>query len=331
LITGDLQGATIQATISAAIVLYQANFSDPITVTITFQEMGSDLGLSSFYYNTVSYSSYRAALVSHATTANDTTALAHLPNTSLNPVNGNSSCNITLPLARALGYSNVNPPPGQTDGTISLNTSIMNLALTDANPTKFSLFATVCHEIDEVLGMSSALNNLNNGDPPPTGPVSPEDLFRYDAFGARSFTTDGSAAAYFSIDSTTDLVRYNQHQGGDFQDWFSFPSGGTPPRVQDAYATQGSRPVPNVELTVLDVLGYARVIPPPPTLSLLRSANNIVLSWPTSFVGFTLQSATNSIAAPTWATVTNVPAIVNGQYWVTNATAGPVRLYRLLK
>src|SRR5207244_5025019 len=143
-ITSDPQSATIQATINAAIALYQANFSDPITVTITFQEMGGGLGMSSTYYSTFSYSSYRAALVSHATTSDDSTALAHLPNTSGNPVNGNSSCNITLPLARALGYSNVNPPPGQTDGTISLNTSIMNLALTDANPTRYSLFATVC-------------------------------------------------------------------------------------------------------------------------------------------------------------------------------------------
>jgi hypothetical protein len=48
-ITGDPQGATIQATINAAIAFYQANFSDPITVTITFQEMGSGLGLSSTY------------------------------------------------------------------------------------------------------------------------------------------------------------------------------------------------------------------------------------------------------------------------------------------
>ena len=329
-ITGDSQGATIQATINAAIAFYQANFSDPITVTITFQEMGSGLGLSSTYYSTFSYSSYRAALVSHATTADDSTALAHLPNSASNPVNGNSSINLSLPEARALGYSGVNPPSGQTDGTISLNTSIMNLALTDNNPSKYSLYATVCHEMDEVLGMASALNGLNNGDPAPTGPIRAEDLFRYDAAGNRSFTTALAAVDYFSIDGTTDLVRFNQHQGGDFQDWDSF-SGAAIPRVQDAYATAGAQPVPNVELRVLDVIGYTRVISPSPFLSVFRSGNNVVLSWATSFSGFTLQGAINSVAAPLWTTVTNVPAIVNGQYVVTNAAAGPWKFYRLVK
>jgi hypothetical protein len=330
-ITGDPQSATIQATINAALALYQANFSNLITVTITFQEMGSGLGLSSTYFSSFSYSSYITALGSHSTTADDSTALALLPNSGSNPVNFNSSINLSLPLARALGYSGVNPPPGQTDGTISLNTSIMNLGLTDNNPSKYSLYATVCHEIDEVLGLGSALNGLNNGDPTPTGAISPEDLFRYDALGNRNFTTALSAAAYFSIDSTTDLAQFNQHQGGDFQDWDSFSGGGHPPRVQDAFATAGAQPVPNVELRVLDVIGYARVLPPPPVLSLLHSGNNVVLSWSTISTGFTLQSATNSLASPSWTMVTNVPAIVGGQFTVTNATVGTLKFYRLIQ
>jgi hypothetical protein len=207
----------------------------------------------------------------------------------------------------------------------------MNLSVATNNPSRFSLYATVCHEIDEVLGLSSALNGLTNGQPAPTGPIWPEDLFRYDSLGNRSFTTAVNAASYFSINGTTDLAQYNQHQGGDFQDWDSFSGGGHPPRVQDAYATAGTQPIPNVELIALDVLGYARVIPPPPPLSLLRSGNNVVLAWPTSFAGFTLQSATNSIAAPSWTTVTNLPAIANGLYMVTNATAGPLKFYRLVK
>jgi hypothetical protein len=329
-ITGDPQSATIQATINAAIALYQANFSDPITVTITFKEMPSGLGLSSFYYNGFTYSSYRAALVSHATTQDDTTALAHLPSSASNPVNGNQSVNLTLALARALGYSNVSPPTGDTDGTISLNTSLMNLALTDNNPSKFSLYATACHEIDEVLGLGSALNGLNNGDPAPTGPISPEDLYRYDGSGVRSLTTALNAAAYFSLDGTTQLARFNQYQGGDYQDWYSYQVSHTP-QVQDAFATGGAQPVPNVELRVLDVLGYARVIPLPPAIALLRSGNNVILSWPTTFTGFTLQSASNSVTAGPWATVTNVPAIVNGQYMVTNGTSGARKFYRLVK
>jgi len=326
-ITSDPQAATIMATINSALAVYQNSFSDPVTVTITFKEMGGGLGQSSTYYSGFSYSSYRAALASHATTSDDTAALAHLPNQSSNPVNGNSTINLSLPLARVLGYSGVNPPPGATDGTIFLNTSIMNLSLSTTNPTKYSLFGTVCHEVDEVLGFLSSLNGLNNGDPAPVGPISPADLFRYDALGNRSFDTGVGTAAYFSIDGTTDLVRYNQQQGGDFQDWFSYPFGAAIPRVQDAFSGTGSQPVPTVELRVLDVIGYARVLPPRPTLSIARSGNNVVLAWPATATGYTLQSSSNVLSG-VWATVSGAIS-ANGNYYVTNSASGPKNFYRL--
>jgi len=326
-ITSDPQAATIMATINSALAVYQNSFSDPVTVTITFKEMGGGLGQSSTYYSGFSYSSYRAALASHATTSDDTAALAHLPNQSSNPVNGNSTINLSLPLARVLGYSGVNPPPGATDGTIFLNTSIMNLSLSTTNPTKYSLFGTVCHEVDEVLGFLSSLNGLNNGDPAPVGPISPADLFRYDALGNRSFDTGVGTAAYFSIDGTTDLVRYNQQQGGDFQDWFSYPFGAAIPRVQDVFSGIGSQPVPTVELRVLDVIGYARVLPPRPTLSIARSGNNVVLAWPATATGYTLQSSSNVLSG-VWATVSGAIS-ANGNYYVTNSASGPKNFYRL--
>jgi hypothetical protein len=255
-ITSDPNSAEIQSTINAAIAVYKSKFSDPVTVSINFQEMGGGLGQSSSYYQTRTYSSYRSALASHATSADDTTALANLPATSANPVNSNSSIDVNLPLLRALGFS-ANPPAGQSDGTIYLNTSLMNLSGAETDSSKYALFSVVSHEIDEVLGFSSALNNLSNGDPTPTGPISPNDLFRYDQFGARNFTTDVNAAAYFSLDGTTQLARYNQTQGGDFQDWYS--PGGQTPQVQDAIGTHGSTPVLGVELRMLDVIGWTPV------------------------------------------------------------------------
>ncbi len=86
----DPNAATIEATINTAINNYQNAFSDNITVNITFQEGCNgpgQLGCSSSRLNTVSYSAYRAALVSHATTADDTTALASLPAGPTSPVN----------------------------------------------------------------------------------------------------------------------------------------------------------------------------------------------------------------------------------------------------
>jgi hypothetical protein len=83
---------------------------------------------------------------------------------------------------------------------------------------QFSLFATVEHEIDEVLGLGWSLPAV------PFGTIFPEDLFRYDATGHRSFTTSSTAQAFFSINTTTDLAQFdNQNDGGDFGDWQSNP------------------------------------------------------------------------------------------------------------
>jgi hypothetical protein len=256
-ITSDPQAATIEATINSAIAVYESSYSDPITVNITFQEMSTGLGQSSSYLATVAYSDYYAALSAHATTTDDATALAHLPNSASNPVNGNSQILLKTPLARALGFS-ANPPGGAPDGVIGLKTSIMNLSSSQNNGSKYSLFSTVSHEIDEVLGMGSALDIVKNGSENLSGAVEPEDLFRYDGTGARNYTTNSSATAYFSLDGTTDIAQFNQVASGDFGDWYSF-FGGQTPQVQDAFGTPGSAPTLGAELRVLDAIGYTFV------------------------------------------------------------------------
>jgi hypothetical protein len=250
--------------------------------------------MSSTLFTTRSYSSFRSRLVSDATTFDDATALAHLPNTTTNPVSGDTSVNLTLPNARALGYS-ASPPPGQPDGTITLNTSIMNLDRTSINPGKYDLFAVAAHEIDEVLGFGSSLNGLNNGDPTPTGPVWTMDLFRYDQIGNRSFDTSLSTQAYFSIDGTNLLVQFNQQAPGDFSDWFS--NGPHTPRVQDAFATPGVTPNPAVELIGLDVIGYNLLLP---KLSIVSAgAGQVTISWAPAAPDWTLQETT-SLTPASW-------------------------------
>ena len=257
-ITSDPNAATIEGTINAAIAVYESHFSDPITVTITFQEMTSGLGQSLKYFGSVPYSTYRTQLAADATTADDATALSHIPTGTTNPVNGSTSMDGTLPQLRVLGFS-ANAPAGQTDGTIGLNTSICNLNRTNINPSKYDLMAVASHEIDEVLAFGSALNNLNNGDPTPTGAVWGDDLYRYDQNGARSFNTTEANQAYFSFDGgATDLARFNQTAGGDFSDWYS-AFGGNTPQVQDAFSTPGATPNLNVELRRLDVLGFTPI------------------------------------------------------------------------
>jgi PEP-CTERM motif-containing protein len=72
--------------------------------------MSSGLGQSLTFFNDLSYSQYRSDLANNQIlSANDKLALASLPMTSNNPVNGNADVSLTLPN----GYNLVAvPEPG---------------------------------------------------------------------------------------------------------------------------------------------------------------------------------------------------------------------------
>jgi hypothetical protein len=145
---------------------------------------------------------------------------------------------------------------------------------------------------------------VNDGGNTATGPIFPEDLFRYDSSGNRNYTTSVSATSYFSIDGTNDLAQFNQVGSGDFGDWYSY-YGGVVPEVQDAFATPGASPNPGVELRVLDVLGYHCVIavPAPAFVSVARSGNTINLVWTAvSGSSYQLLDSTN-LSSSVWSTL----------------------------
>jgi hypothetical protein len=328
-ITSDPNAATIEATLNAAIQVYENYFADPITVNIYFEEMTSGLGESSTYYNTISYSSYRSSLQSHATTSNDFTALATLPNGSNNPVNGNSSLYVTTANARALGYS----ASVQYDSTIGLNTSICNLSRTSINPNDYDLMAVASHEMDEALGIGSVLNTSTNGIASPTGPVRGSDLYRYATPGVRSFNENLNATAYFSIDGgNTDLAQWSQVAGGDFNDWYSL-YGVVIPQVQDAFSSPGATPNLNVELTELDVLGYTPITSAPTVntqpVSQTATAGNAVTLYATA-LGSPTPFAQWQISTNGGSTYTNISGATSDAYTFTAATGQNGYLYRVL-
>jgi hypothetical protein len=274
-ITSDPNAAAIEGVINSAISTYQADFTDPINVAITFQEGGGLGGSSTFFFN-VSYATYHASLVADGTTANDTTALTRLAvdgSGANNPVTNNSTINVKSANLRAVGLTSpgVGPGTGNPDGTITLNTSLTFPGSPGTSST-YSLLVVTEHEIDEVLGLGSALPSIPFSDP------FPEDLFRFDSTGIRSFTTSSAAQAFFSINGTTDLAQFhNVNDGADFGDWQSNPlPPGVSPKVQDAFASAFATPSLGVELTALDVIGYnfaAQVaVPEPGTLALLGSS-----------------------------------------------------------
>jgi hypothetical protein len=290
-ITNDPQASTIEGTINSAIAQYQAKILDGSTSQIRFFEQTTGLGNSRDYGPTVPYTTYLAALQSHGSSIDDAVVLSHLPGGPNNPVNNNAGIRLTQTLARTLGLASApedaprfavsrrvsvlsstgdRGAPAErstiedagpatieaaTEDTIYLNTGSCNLSPSQTDPTKYSLFAVACHEMDEVIGFGSAMTSTPNGNPAPTGAVQPEDLFRFDPRGARSWTTTLADTAYCSFDGFTVLARFNQKSTGDASDWFS--PGGPAPMVQDAFQTQGSAPQMGVEWRVLDAIGYS--------------------------------------------------------------------------
>jgi hypothetical protein len=67
----------------------------------------------------------------------------------------------------------------------------------------------------------------------------------------------------------------------------------------------------------------------PPLLTLIHYGANIVLTWPTNAVGFTLQSTTNLHSPAAWVTNSPAPVVINGQNTVTNPISGAQQFYRL--
>ena len=66
-----------------------------------------------------------------------------------------------------------------------------------------------------------------------------------------------------------------------------------------------------------------------PGLTLIRSGVNVILSWPSSSGGFTLQSAPSLTGKPNWAAVAQPVSVVGGQYQVTVPATQARQFFRL--
>lgn len=274
-ITGDANAAQIESAINSAISIYAADFSNPITVNVTFQE-GVELGSSTWTPVTETYTSFYNALQASATSVDDATALTRLAldGSLTDPVpNINSSTSVNMKPANVcvlqIGFSRQSPCTTVFGGTISLNTSLTSPGGAIL-PNAFNLAPVVEHEMDEILGLGSTLGvaGLNQSNP------SPEDFFRFTAGGAngtRSFISSNTPGVYFSLDGTTALHLFdNQADGGDYGDWQSNPlPDAVAAQVQDAFGTQNVNPSLGVELQALDAIGYTRAAPEPGTLFLM--------------------------------------------------------------
>ena len=179
-----------KAVINTAIGFYESTFSNNITVNIDFHNMTSGLGASGSAIYDVTYADYKSLLTVNASSANDFTALAHLPTT----ISG-GDLYIKSADARAVGFDapgvalNYTNADGSSFCSYTGDACIgLNVGLTTTGGGAYSLLDTVEHEIDEVLGLGSSLLAGNAAYPY----MSPEDLFRYSSTGHLTYALNAT-------------------------------------------------------------------------------------------------------------------------------------------
>jgi hypothetical protein len=327
-ITSDPSAASIEGAINTAIQEFETLYSNPVTVSIYFQE-GGDLGTSNTLIYNVPYATADGTTGVYnqlvATDANPA-AIAALnanggdpyTNGGVNPVGGINDIEMKSANLRALGYTvapscvvtpqstgnipnecavpctpssepcTANSQLPHVDGIVSLQTSITDPP-NSPQGSYFDLVATAEHEMDEILGLGSALENcvptdtvgvtaackadgaLDAANDTPLGVGTPQDLFRWSAptGGTRTLSTNCASptSAYFAYGPDTGEIAQlnNACNDGDFGDWQSNPlPNGVNPQVQDAFSSAGQTPAyGQSEIDAMTAIGYTLATPEP--------------------------------------------------------------------
>jgi uncharacterized repeat protein (TIGR03803 family) len=74
---------------------------------------------------------------------------------------------------------------------------------------------------------------------------------------------------------------------------------------------------------------FRLTIVPQPQLTIIPSEPYVILTWPTNYSGFTLQSTTNLGSSAVWTTNSSPPVVIGGDNVVINAASGKRQFYRL--
>ncbi len=242
-ITNNANAAAIELMVNNAIAVFQAQFSDPITVSILFRYSttapngtplsSGTLAQSGFVVYAIPWNTYINALKADQKTTNDVTANASLPgpgNMLATNVRVSSANGRALGLNTPGGLNSTGGFGGTFDGIVTLN-SANSFQFARPPGVNFDAQRSTEHEMDEVLGLGSS---INGGSPD----LQPQDLFSWSAPATRNLTSTGSR--YFSIDAgVSNIVNFNQLPSGDFGDWLSSNCPQTNPYVQNAFGCAG--------------------------------------------------------------------------------------------
>lgn len=262
-ILNNPNSAAIQSMINQAIAIYRALFSDPITVKILFRysntlpdgsAMGTLVARSNFVVYDIAWNTYINALTGDAKTGNDATANASLPGS---PLSANVSPSSAGGRAAGLGtqpamFADATVGPGGPyDGIVTLNSTQPFQFTRPPSASTFDALRATQHEIDEILGLGSHLQDGSSD-------LRPQDLFSWAAPGTRNVSSAG--LRYFSINGgNTNIIAFSQDPEGDFGDWLSDPCPQANPYVQNAFFCFGQASdvtTTSPEGINLDVIGY---------------------------------------------------------------------------
>jgi hypothetical protein len=249
----------VKTDIGIAASAFTSLYSDPITINIDVKwntNIGGGQSLFSNNYVVTDYTGVRNALIGDAKGTDDATATAVTNLPVADPSGGATRWVVPSAQAKALGLI-----LNQTlfDGTITFGdqqgTDIYTFDPNNrAVAGEFDFIGVAEHEIAEIMGRTSQLNNPGFG-------YLPFDLFRFTGNGTRAAFTAPVANAYFSFNNgASNLKAYNPGPPGDNQDWDSS-------NVNDAFnatITSAARAdLTPVDVRVMDVIGYDLAAPEP--------------------------------------------------------------------
>jgi hypothetical protein len=279
--------AAAQSAFNSVVQIYQSLFANPITVTlsVSFGNTAA-LGSSQSFVDLMSYGTFRTQMQSLSAAQPDNPYLAAavltLPATDpLLASGGSGFVQVPNAEAKALGLGRELTPP-QYDSTITFGASAPYEYTGVAAPGQYDFIDISEHELNEALGIGSALLFYANGAVPNAQAFYSEDYFRYGANGNRLVTTAPDAAVFFSYNGTTDVAQFNQFNPAgpttsvDPNDWIyengTCPGSAPGPYIQDAHTCPNSAisfGSNSPESVILQTLGYELSAPEPGSLLLL--------------------------------------------------------------
>jgi hypothetical protein len=257
--------AAAQAAWISAASIFSTGYSDNIHINITVNAVAgtSVFGQSSTFLNSTTYANLRALGVADAKTPDDNTSIGGAGSLTLADPTSGGTWWVSRAQAKAIGLI---ADDLSNDGTTTFGAGNPFTFSGPIAPGTYDFKGIAAHELTEVMGRLGISGGTIGSFP---NSYSLIDLFSYTGPNARGL--GGGAGNNFSINRGSTLLKlWNNAQanGLDTRDWA--------PGSNDSFNQFSNsgvvNPVSDVDLRLMDVIGYDRVVPEPTTGALLLAA-----------------------------------------------------------